>query len=920
MSLLRVYEPVWKSAVIGLGAGLTGFFGINVIDDMSSIISHVQHDLQVQFRLSALETELAFWKAVLRFSLTDGFSIIVSVFLAIVVSAVLCCVKVSRFPLINRLWPIYPAVITDRLVDQKSDHIGIVHGKPSFSGRESVFKDITSTIRNADKNGYLVISGEEGIGKTRICIELMRYYRARGWDVGFLHIGANKYDVAKAAFRRNTLIVIDDADLRIDVWTLLERLLLKNERIIVILAGQFIPKPPQQVSSDGWIDFGTRRLGDFVLTKLPYRALQALKPTASLDDLQICDGNPGYLLFGADNQDGAQFHANQLLHLSKYLNAGDLLAMSVFCGPLSYEDIPDEFVARKPLAATCLLFRNTPARVLEGTIPSMQPSDMADELAFLILDRMDEAQMRQFVRSIASLNPSAFQARISRMWRTRRPSEKRRAIAEQVSAYYSETFTAFHASLKHEARSVAKAIEASSDAKTVHRLMQRLEMIWLAAPDDINLFNAYADNLPKAIDKLAATGTNEQATDLFHRFVNITTSTSLPKLPMIQETRQIAMAALLAGYRTRTNVTMIQALYLRCREELELALPHVTVDNASAIMQLMLSMMFDAGNRKDTVEVERLTELVTEFMDHPACGESVQLHRLFMEIAKSASASHKRLHQPNLIEAWLTRAKQLTKKVNASSDTPVLIAEAHLAMELMLTNASLSKVIEMEEAAKEFRSIAAKVPLQSRKDLVPLWSTMASAAINCYRDIGRVTEVERWARNIVSMPLDQEQNDGVPSKDQRQSLLSELRMISMVMESFLESDQPEMAEKWSVSMAETVGRRLKQDCAESTEIQMEAALMMIEYYARNDTTKLPIWGKRIIEIADSTATKWNPNVAVLGMKATKIIITAALVHGRYEIVNGWQDTADAIAVRYGSLPEVKAIYNKIRVNRKLIRA
>jgi hypothetical protein len=250
----------------------------------------------------------------------------------------------------------------------------------------------------------------------------------------------------------------------------------------------------------------------------------------------------------------------------------------------------------------------------------------------------------------------------------------------------------------------------------------------------------------------------------------------------------------------------------------------------------------------------------------------------------------------------------------------MLMAEAHMAMELMLTNASLGKMTDMEEAAKQFRSLAARIPITSRKALEPSWATMASAAITCYREHGMLNDVELWAKKLMSMPTEKVKNGREYEKNQAEIMRSEVKMIATVIDTFLENDHPEAAERWAVNMNEVMNRVPGFECCLCVERQMQTTLKMINYYARTDYSKLPIWGHRLTMIMEKPLSKWNSNIAIIAMEAIKTLVAAALVHERMEIATKWQDTADAISVKFGGQPEIKRIHEKIKSNRILITA
>lgn len=915
----RAHEPLVKSSIIGLIAGLAVFVALLVVEESSSIVKGLKLFLNEVAHSTLVIESPNLWHKAVAISINDGLIVTISVTSALLFTFGLAFLPNPQRPLIGKLWAIYPFILDDRQLDQKRDHVHAVKHPVPFCGRDGALIELARKIRSCEDNRYVTISAEPGLGKTRFGIELMRLVRESGWDAGFCRSDATTEALSQFKFRRKTLVFIDDGDKRHNLWQLVAALLDREPTVVVVIAGQCLSKPP--VFKKGHLSnlISFRLLHECSLQKLPYKALAAIAPGASIDDLQRCDGNPGALLYLGDPDTDIRFHAKQVHVLARYMNALDLLSLSVFCGPLQCVELPPEIISRKPLAALSLLFKDTPVNHLEGIIPAIQPCMMADEIAFLILENATEDELRHLIGTHIRLNPHALHTRISNMLKNKWPSAKRKATAEKLSLLFNQLAPDFLEEREHEAGQIVHALEvnATSDAKSAVR---RMEELWLSNPDNENLFRLYAESVPRFQEKLVSLNQTDDAREVFQRLYDHTRSTTLPPLRDADEHRRMAMASLMTCYKPKVADALGNTLYIRCQEELELALANITVGNAASTMHLFLAMMYDASQRRNEAELERLTTMMMTFMEHPACGASVPVHRLFFEIARSASTFYARLDRPGLIETWLDRAKHVNRNFNTAVDTQMLMAEAHMAMELMLTNASLGKMSDMEEAAKQFRSLAARIPITSRKALEPSWATMVSAAITCYREHGMLNDVELWAKKLMSMPTEKVQSGKQQEKDQAEIMRSEVKMIATVIDTFLENDHPEAAERWAANMNEVMNRVPGYECCLCIEKQMQATLKMINYYARTDFSKLPIWGSRLTGIMEKPLSKWNSNIAVIAMEASKTLVTAALVHERIDVAMKWQDTADAISVKFGDQPEIKRIHEKIKTNRILISA
>jgi tetratricopeptide (TPR) repeat protein len=123
-----------------------------------------------------------------------------------------------------------------------------------FRGRDAEFDSLLEWCSSDSQSGLAVITGPAGMGKTRLAAELCQSRIEAGRLAGFLKIEPSARDLAALTLvQRPTLIVVDDAESRVDQTLTLLAALAENQsakRWRVVLLARF--------TGDWWASLGTR--------------------------------------------------------------------------------------------------------------------------------------------------------------------------------------------------------------------------------------------------------------------------------------------------------------------------------------------------------------------------------------------------------------------------------------------------------------------------------------------------------------------------------------------------------------------------------------------------------------------------------------------------------------------------------------
>jgi hypothetical protein len=154
---------------------------------------------------------------------------------------------------IDRLWPTAPDILDPEL-ERPTPEISDPRapGRP-FLAREDEMRALMSFAGAAsgEQPVWTTLEGREGVGKTRAALEWLKRLQKLGWDVGLLRTDADALQIQRAAFRRKTAIVVDDAGRLVGgrLWPTLLALLRAKQRLRVLLVDQPVPDPPDDLDA-----------------------------------------------------------------------------------------------------------------------------------------------------------------------------------------------------------------------------------------------------------------------------------------------------------------------------------------------------------------------------------------------------------------------------------------------------------------------------------------------------------------------------------------------------------------------------------------------------------------------------------------------------------------------------------------------
>ncbi|MBD8877652.1 ATP-binding protein [Roseibium polysiphoniae] len=339
-------------------------------------------------------------------------------------------------PMMPILWPGYPEILTPLKTpkDVGEDH-------PQYPGRPLVGRDedkrglrMFAGRSSGEHPRWIVISGPMGIGKTKLALEWMTELQAQGWDVGILSLAHSAKDIADARFRRETAILIDDAN-KADLRDRLEALLDHNERLRVLLTSQVdIPEfVSREIAADARLK--ERRWPTRRLDPLSDAELAKIAPDRSEEEVARADGRPLMVLLGSDPEKTIRARARDLMPAGSP-DGNRYLAFASLAAPVDNKALRASLQSVPGLSERVVLHQGHERKEVKEFVPALSPEPLADTLLSLWFEEASQSEFEELISAACNANPDAVEARLFSLGRDMLGSSDVEAVRKSLHSIF----------------------------------------------------------------------------------------------------------------------------------------------------------------------------------------------------------------------------------------------------------------------------------------------------------------------------------------------------------------------------------------------------------------------------------------------------------------------------------------------------
>ena len=297
--------------------------------------------------------------------------------------------------LLDRAWPLYPDFLDHRLVRVGAKEIDAFHADAVYVGRVDEMAQIETWLDKDHRSlRWGVVAGKMGMGKTRICLEVLKRKRNEGWDAGLLSDSIAEHILAGHRFRRPTVILIDDYEKwGRSFWQALSAIARNpaNVPLVVLITDHVIPIVPLRLAED------ERR--ELIATHLGAIELAALDPTSARQinpDFRGDDARPLLLKLGKNPWGELTRRAAERLDLATESAGADgarLLAAAALAGPLDGALARTLAPGLTQLSRISSIFEGAKAAELKMAIPAVRPEMLGHEILLQWLQDRTDAEI-----------------------------------------------------------------------------------------------------------------------------------------------------------------------------------------------------------------------------------------------------------------------------------------------------------------------------------------------------------------------------------------------------------------------------------------------------------------------------------------------------------------------------------------------
>ncbi|AFO91517.1 hypothetical protein [Phaeobacter inhibens] len=313
------------------------------------------------------------------------------------------------------VWPKLPDFLDDRIVLDDTYAEDPCRVDATLKGRlteMSALRRFAGPL--AGENAvWFELSGDHGVGKSRLANEWLRFLKEKGWDVGYIQpISETLSDkIAATTFRKQTAIVIDEFGRTPFGQDVLHALLSKDQKLRVLVVDQ-LPARFRELRDPRHGELLKARCFDkMVLPQMSQSALQEINPKASPHVVEQAHGRPLYVVFG-DNPDAAI-----KARLDERLKTADethlaYLGFAALAGPVQGVDGKSVFGRVLTLRERARMHGTPDLAQLDRYIPSLRPNPLANRAVSQWIDTVGQGGWEDVAKAAALSNSDAFRARL----------------------------------------------------------------------------------------------------------------------------------------------------------------------------------------------------------------------------------------------------------------------------------------------------------------------------------------------------------------------------------------------------------------------------------------------------------------------------------------------------------------------------
>lgn len=752
--------------------------------------------------------------------------------------------------------PVAPLILDSVLQNPRANVLSALSGSTEFVGRDQELDYLLERTSAANiRTGYFILSGSEGLGKSRLALEWGKCLSASGWDVGQLELSTSAIDIKQEHFRKKTAVIIDDAGSRSDLWPIVYQLLKHpSQKIVVLLVDQFVPSIPVVLEDDAVDCLTDGCLGRLRLDPLSDDDLREIASEVADEVLTIAHGRPLFVMLGNDPQKELSRRAAKKLEMATNDVERETLQMAALVGPVKFKDLERVgVVGSRTLQGLQRIFEGVDREFVQWSAPAIEPAPLRDELIFQSLSKLPLHDIERVIEAACIVDGWALQRRLGSIYTQASAwkSQERMDFVMNAQSILDRRLPELRETLIEELKAeIALSVDTEVDRHArpvveVRALIAHVRSIAKMRPFDLEIIEMVCNFYGNVVGEISTEDDfGSVANAIFAEIVSFHDRTHGLRYKMVAPALSLVVCRLSdAGYQE-----LAHQVYPEFERIVIDRIDDAEHDTAALGFGMSVAELMNVAVAVEDIElVHKLLDNVTRMMDPKFDGLHILLGNNLTDAVSTACGYFSEQANAKIVLDWYSRVKEYLLRVEKIDDSVKHVVEYSFPIYILNAYACGGDIKSVE-----YWNSILKERISEEYDVELAWDIKVRIAIIYVKLFGRMNNIPKAEEKVFEVTTNL--ND-VNFDVYLAPRFSQLRILGLLMEIYEGIDPDEYSGffRWPSIFWDLYKRLPWRNDIVGYPIG-NACGFACHFYARSgDRASVAIWCERLFDYCDNRA-------------------------------------------------------------------